>query len=99
MKRVIWSEAAERDYLGILRHISANDPDAAERVRAAIEKTADNLADFATGHPSRVGGAYEKSVRRLPYIIAYALTDGDKAISILRVIHTARDWQGDSWPE
>ena len=99
MRRVAWSEAAQRDYLDILRHIAADDPDAAERVSGAIDTAADNLADFATGHPGRVSGAYEKSVRRLPYIIAYALTDGDTAVSILRIIHPARDWRDDSWPD
>jgi len=99
VNRVAWSDAAQRDYLGILHHISASDPDAAERVMAAIEKTADNLAEFATGHPGRVAGTYEKSVRHFPYIIAYALTEDEMSVSILRVIHTARDWQDESWPE
>ena len=33
------------------------------------------LALFATGHPGRVNGTYEKSVARLPYIIVYALSE------------------------
>lgn len=57
------------------------------------------LAQFATGHPGRVAGTYEKSVSRFPYIIAYALTAGDRAITILRVIHAARDWPAEEWPE
>lgn len=64
----------------------------------AIQKTGDDLGVFATGHPGRVTGTYEKSVRGVPYILAYAFFEGDEAIAILRVIHTARDWQADSWP-
>lgn len=99
MRRVVWSNAARADYLAILRHISADDPDAAERVTDAIEATGEALGIFATGHPGRVKKTYEKSVPRLPYVIAYALTNGDHAVSILRVIHTARDWRDETWPE
>jgi plasmid stabilization system protein ParE len=98
MRRAVWSTRAQHDYLDILRHIAADDPDAAERVLIAIEMTANNLADYATGHPGRVSGTYEKTVSRLPYIIAYALSDQNRAVSILRVIHAARDWQTEEWP-
>lgn len=99
MRRVVWSDIAKQDYLDILRHIAADDPDAAERVLTAIETTGDKLADFATGHPGRVSGTYEKTVSHLPYIITYALSGDDRAVSILRVIHAARDWQSEEWPE
>ena len=98
MRRVVWSDGARADYLAVLRHIAAGDPDAAERVVEAIRNTGDKLGDFATGHPGRVSGTYEKSVRGLPYIIAYTLTDDDRTVAILRVIHTSRDWRGDEWP-
>lgn len=55
---------------------------------------------MATGRPGRVSGTYEKSVTRLPYIVAYALTErgGREVVSILRVIHTSRDWVDEEWP-
>ncbi|MFC3440885.1 type II toxin-antitoxin system RelE/ParE family toxin [Sphingobium rhizovicinum] len=99
MRRVVWSNEARNDYFDILRHIADADPDAAERVVRAIEKTGNALGEFATGHPGRVSGTYEKSVHRLPYVIAYALNEGDKVLTILHVIHTSRDWTPDSWPE
>jgi len=99
VRRVVWANSARDDFLGILRHIAADDPDAAQRVLAAIQLTGNALAEFATGHPGRVAGTYEKSVARLPYIIAYALGDGDTELTILRVIHTSRNWQTDEWPE
>ena len=100
MKRVIWSADARRDYLDILRYIADDNPDAAERVADAIEHTGDGLGEFATGRPGRVTGCYEKSVPRLPYIIAYELTSlgGQEVIAILRVIHTSRDWPAEEWP-
>ena len=47
-------------------------------------------------------GAYEKSIVRLPYILAYAvdpLPDGSERIVILHVIHTARAWRKRQWPK
>lgn len=74
---------------------------AAERVVDAIEKAGEDLGKRATGRPGRVGGTYEKSIRRLPYIIAYALMEsgGRNTVVILRVIHTARDWPSEDWPQ
>lgn len=99
MRRVVWSDKAKADIRAQVEHIAGDDPSAARRTAIAIQQAGTALGDFATGHPGRVSGIYEKSVRRLPYIIAYALTDHDTVVSILRVIHTARDWQADSWPE
>lgn len=98
MRQVVWSERAQADYLAVLRHIAADDPDAAERVGRAIHKTGEQLGEFATGHPGRIAGTYEKSVRQFPYIIAYTLTDHGLTVAILRVIHTSRDWREDDWP-
>lgn len=52
-------------------------------------------ATLRPGIWGRVAGTYEKSVARLPYVIAYALSEDDAA---LRVIHISRDWQVDAWP-
>lgn len=100
MRRVVWSAEARRDFLDILRHIARDNPDAAERVVDAIEKTGNRLGELATGRPGRVTGVYEKSVPRLPYIIAYALTTqgGQEVVAILRVIHTSRNWTSGEWP-
>lgn len=98
MRQVIWSHQALSDTGDILRHIAADDASAAHGIIDQIEATGEALGDFATGHPGRVTGTYEKSVRRLPFIIAYALTDNDTAVSILRVIHTSREWPDEGWP-
>jgi plasmid stabilization system protein ParE len=49
-----------------------------------------------------MSGTYEKSVMDLPYIIAYALhpvRGFDDAVVILHVMHTARNWTPDAWPD
>lgn len=101
MRPVVWSEDARRDYFDILLYIAGDNPFAAERVVDAIETVGHNLGDFATGRPGRVAGTYEKLVVGLPYVITYSITNkgGREAISILRVIHTARDWPAEEWPE
>lgn len=98
MRHVLWSDTAKYDYLEILRYLAVDDPDAAERVLTTIEATGEALGAFATGHPGRVSGTYEKSISRLPYVIAYALSGDDKTVEILRVVHTSRDWKPESWP-
>lgn len=99
MRKVVWSDDARNDYFEILHYIADDDPDAAERAVDAIGKTGNALADFATGHPGQVAGTYEKSVSRLPYILVYALSDDDKSLTILRVIHTSRNWLPDGLPD
>jgi plasmid stabilization system protein ParE len=68
---------------------------------AANSETGSALGETPTGRPGRVTGAYEKVVTGLPYIIAYAIAaKADReTVSILRVIHTARDWPVGKWPE
>ena len=97
---VEWSRDALDDLKDQIAYIAAENPAAAQRVADRLRATGDALGDMATGRPGRVTGTYEKSVTRLPYIIAYALTRrGDREIvSIVRVIHTARNWSDEEWP-
>jgi len=90
------------DDLGqIAEYIAADNPVAAKRLALRVREVGRRLADMATGRPGRVTGTYEKPVPRLPYILVYALVsnDGHEAISIVRVIHAARDWPDEQWPE
>ena len=100
MRPVLWSAEARRDYLEIMRYIARNNPSAAMRVADAIEKTGDDLGDYATGRSGRVAGTYEKPLFHLPYIIAYTLAihAAREAVIILRIIHAARDWPSGQWP-
>lgn len=99
MKHVQWSDEALTDLERQVVHIAKDNPVAARRVAKRIRETGDALAVFATGHPGRVSGTYEKSVTQLPYIVTYALSDDETVLTILHVIHTSRNWTSDLWPE
>lgn len=100
-RRVVWADAARNDYVGIIRHIARENPDAAGRVAARIEEAVAGLADFATGRPGRVASTYEKVLSGLPYILAYEILErpeGGEVVAILHVVHGARDWPAGEWP-
>jgi len=44
-----------------------------------------------------VPGTSEKLIKRLPYIIAYAVDEG--ALTVLRIVHGARHWPKGRWPQ
>ena len=98
---VYWTTAALDDLKDQIDHIAADSPDAAEKVGTRLWTTAAMLGEMATGRPGRVGGTYEKSVSRLPCIIAYAIGTESRGeyVSILRIVHTARHWPPAGWPE
>lgn len=101
-RRVVWADSARADYLAILRYIARENPDAAERVADRIEEAAAALSDFATGRAGRVTGTYEKVLPGLPYILAYEIIsrpEGGETVAILHVIHGARDWPAEQWPQ
>lgn len=103
MKRpVVWADTARAGYFAILRYIARDNPDAAGRVAARIDAAAAALAEFPTGRPGRVKGTYEKVLPGLPYILAYEITarpEGGEQVAILHLIHGARHWPAESWPE
>ncbi|KPF90746.1 plasmid stabilization protein [Novosphingobium sp. AAP83] len=99
MKRVQWSDAALDDIESQVVYIARDNPVAARRVSQRLRETGNALALFATGHPGRINGTYEKSVTRLPYIIVYTLGDNATTVTILQVIHTSRDWPQVGYPE
>jgi toxin ParE1/3/4 len=83
-------------------YIAADSPVTALDVLDRIEATAERLGHAPIGRRGRVAGTYEKPVRGLPYIIAYALEatpTGDERVVILRVIHGARNWRQGEWPK
>lgn len=102
MKRSVrWSTDALADLAGQVAYIASENPSAACRVADAIDRTALALGDMPIGRPGRVTGTYEKSVTGLPYILAYAITQtgGEEAVTIVRVIHTSRNWSAEEWPD
>jgi toxin ParE1/3/4 len=101
-RRVIWSRDALHTLKDAARRIARDNPQAARRVAAAIRATGNALGERAIGRRGRVTGTYEKPVTGSPYILAYTIAparEGDEAVFILDIIHTARDWPAESWPE
>ncbi len=101
MKRQVrWSRDALNDLKRQVNYIAADNPNAALRIAERIQTTAAALGNAPTGRPGRVDGTYEKSVPKLPYVIAFAITEtaAGEAISILRIIHTSRNWPNNGWP-
>jgi plasmid stabilization system protein ParE len=97
---VSWSREALDDIKEQVAFIAQDNPAAATQVADRIRDAGKALGEMATGRPGRVTGTYEKSLARLPYIIAYEVRPivGGESVVIVRVIHTARDWQAESWP-
>jgi plasmid stabilization system protein ParE len=98
---VTWSREALDDIKEQIASIAQDNPTAARRVADRIRDAGKALGEMATGRPGRVAGTYEKSVSRLPYIIAYRLRSiaGRESVVILRVIHAARNWPAEEWPK
>jgi toxin ParE1/3/4 len=101
MRRVRWSRDALDDLKQIAVFIAEDDLAKAWRIEERIRATGEKLASFATGHPGRVSGTYEKSVSRSPYIMVYemAVLDGIDSVTVMRIIHSARNWPEEDWPE
>ena len=88
-----WREAARADLLAIVDYVSDDNPDAAQQLKDDIEARVSKLPE----HPmlyraGRVTGTREMVVRA-NYIIIY--TEDACLVSILRVLHAARQWPPD----
>ncbi|MSP81395.1 MAG: type II toxin-antitoxin system RelE/ParE family toxin [Alphaproteobacteria bacterium] len=102
MRRVLWSEDALGEFVSVVAYIARDNPGAARRVADRIDRTVSDLAVMPSGRRGRVAGTYEEVIPRLPYIVAYALRrspSGDEEVVVLCVIHGARDWPKNAWPQ
>jgi plasmid stabilization system protein ParE len=98
-RKVTWSREALDDLGDAFEYIAADSPDYALRLIDRIEEAGNKLGQHATGRPGRMAGTYEKSLPQLGYIIAYGLDKPAGSVTILRVIHAARNWSAGSWPD
>jgi toxin ParE1/3/4 len=96
MRKVVWSTKALDEFNTALDFIASDSSQNADLVADRIEAAAKLLGQMPIGRPGKVAGSYEKPVLRTPFVIVYAL--GDHAITILRIIHGARDWPEGEWP-
>ena len=87
MRRIVWSDQAREDLIGIGQYIAGFSPRAARQVAAGLIDLSESLDEFSDrGRPVRPG------VRELttfqPYIIRYAIHETEVWIITLR--HSAR---------
>jgi plasmid stabilization system protein ParE len=102
VRRVVWAESALSDYCGVIAYVATDDVAAAEKVAERIDHVIESLAFMPTGRRGRVAGTYETIVAGLVYIIAYSLSEelsGAETLTVLRIIHGARDWPESQWPD
>ncbi|MFI5088676.1 MAG: type II toxin-antitoxin system RelE/ParE family toxin [Terriglobales bacterium] len=89
--RVRWLRTALANLEAHAQYIARDNPAAARRVVAAIERAVAQVADYpALGRPGRVEGTRELVVHGTPYIVPYRVLG--QTVQILRVFHAARKW-------
>jgi toxin ParE1/3/4 len=90
--RIEWTTLADADLKNIFAHIRNDSPAASVDVIATIRRAVRNQLAMSPflGRAGRVRGTRELVVPRLPYIVAYRVTDS--SIQILRVLHGAQRW-------
>ena len=85
-----WRASASADLLEIIAYIADDNPDAAQALKDEIEsKTAQLPAHPKLYKPGRMKGTREMVIRP-NYVVIYQ--DTKTEITILRVLHTARQW-------
>jgi len=87
---VRWNRRAILDVASIHAHVADHNPRAADDLRRLIYRRTDDLAHFPLAHrQGRLPGTREM-VLHPNYILIYRLTG--EVITILRVLHSARNW-------
>lgn len=88
--KVVWTSDAEADRRAIWDYLQARDPHAALRLDRLFSEAAERLADFPyIGHLGEITGTHELTPHR-SYRLVYEVADD--TVSILVLIHTARQW-------
>lgn len=89
--RIRWSKTALADLKEIAEHIAKDNPVAARRVISEIRDRISVLANHPyVGRSGRTEGTRELVISKYPYAVAYEV--GERATTILAVVHTSRLW-------
>jgi toxin ParE1/3/4 len=99
MRRVVWQSRALADFDAQIAFIAEASPANAMLVADRIDAVVSLLRENPVGRTGRVPGTFEFVVPKTAYIVAYALSDDGHALHVLRVIHAARHWPIDGFPE
>ena len=85
--RIRWTTPARQDLARYHDYIAEDDPDAAERVEAAIAEAVERLADYPhRGRPGQRVGTRELVIADFPtYIVVYRVTETE--VRITRIWH------------
>ena len=85
--RIRWTTRARQDLARQHDDIAKDDPDAAERVEAAIAEAVERLADYPhRGRPGQRVGTRELVIADFPtYIVVYRVTETE--VRITRIWH------------
>ncbi len=90
MPSLEWHPHAVADLLTIVDHIAADNPPAAQALKDDIATRATRLIDQPKAYrKGRVPGTREMVIRP-NYLLIYA--ESEQTITILRVLHAARQW-------
>jgi toxin ParE1/3/4 len=96
--QIFWSEKALTDVRKIFEYIAADNVQNAHLVADRIDNTILLLAVAPFGRAGRMRNTYEAVVPKTPFIVAYQLKP-NQSINIARIIHGARNWRKDEWPD
>ena len=90
MATVEWTVLAQGDLLGIIDYISDDNPQAAQRLKDEVVRKVARLAEQPKLYRlGREQGTREMTVQP-NYVIIYR--EQDAKVTILRVLHAARQW-------
>ena len=98
MRIVEWSDRAAADFAKQLAFIAAENEFNSARVKERVTNAADLLGLSHTGRLGRMDGTFEKYVSKTSLIVVYAFPDA-KRLTIIRVIHAARNFRRNRWPD
>ena len=93
MPRVTFSPEARRDLIEITDHLSSvSSPHTARKYEMRIQGAIEGLRDIpGSGPPRREFGAHVRMLIVKPYLIFYESVPESDDVSILRILHGARD--------
>lgn len=88
---VEWSPVARDELRSIAHYLNERNPAAADKIELEILEAAGSLSHFPRrGRLSKIPGLRELKLRGRPYFLAYLV--GGRVVTIMRVVHTSRQW-------
>lgn len=85
-----WRQTARADLLEIIGYIADDNPDAAQELKDEIEAKVSALTRRPQMYKAGRVASTREMVVRSNYVVVYA--EDAAAVSILRVLHAARQW-------